>query len=83
VRHQIFNQPVPHPEKEGGYGLILTRQMVSDMGGSVRLLPDHPNQGAVFLIKLPAQPAAHDLSQVAPAGPTAGRDEQEEGDDLT
>jgi len=74
VRSQLFTQPVAHPEKEGGYGLILTRQMISDMGGRVRLLPDQPNQGAVFEIKLPVAP---------PAEPATGETKQEEGNDST
>lgn len=40
-------------KQAGGFGLLLTRQFVEDMGGSIRLLPSPPGQGATFSIKLP------------------------------
>jgi len=79
LRRQIFTQPVEHPDKEGGRGLMLTRQMINDMGGSIRLLPDQPNQGAVFLIKLPA----HTTPPEGAATITTGDNEQEDMNALT
>jgi GAF domain-containing protein len=37
----------------GGFGLLLTRQFVEDMGGTIRLVPSLPGEGATFSIKLP------------------------------
>jgi GAF domain-containing protein/CheY-like chemotaxis protein len=40
-------------KQSGGFGLLLTRQFVEDMGGTIRLLPSEPGMGAIFSIKLP------------------------------
>lgn len=42
-------------KETGGFGLLFTRQMVEDMGGSIRLLPSQLGMGATFLIKLPIE----------------------------
>jgi signal transduction histidine kinase len=52
VQFSIFQKSVTTKES-GGYGLLLTRQFVEDMGGTIRLLPPVPGQGATFSIKLP------------------------------
>ena len=52
VQLSIFQKSVTTKES-GGYGLLLTRQFVEDMGGKIRLLPSVPGQGATFSIKLP------------------------------
>jgi len=48
----IFRKNVT-TKSSGGFGLLLIRQFVEDMGGSIRLLPTAPGQGATFCIKLP------------------------------
>jgi signal transduction histidine kinase/DNA-binding NarL/FixJ family response regulator len=48
----IFRKNVT-TKSSGGFGLLLIRQFVEDMGGSIRLLPSVPGQGATFCIKLP------------------------------
>ncbi|MFZ5910873.1 MAG: GAF domain-containing protein [Chloroflexota bacterium] len=48
----IFKKSVT-TKQSGGYGLLLTRQFVEDMGGTIRLLPSIPGKGATFSIKLP------------------------------
>jgi GAF domain-containing protein/anti-sigma regulatory factor (Ser/Thr protein kinase) len=40
-------------KQSGGFGLLLTRQFVEDMGGTIRLIPSPPGEGATFSIKLP------------------------------
>jgi signal transduction histidine kinase len=40
-------------KQSGGFGLLLTRQFIEDMGGTIRLLPSKPDEGATFSIKLP------------------------------
>ncbi len=52
IRSSIFQRPVT-TKGRGGYGLLLTRQMIEDMGGEIRLLQSWPGQGAVFSIQLP------------------------------
>jgi signal transduction histidine kinase len=37
----------------GGNGLLITRQLVEEMNGTIRLLPANPRKGAIFSIKLP------------------------------
>jgi GAF domain-containing protein/DNA-binding response OmpR family regulator len=56
VRPEILQQPVSTKGYPGGYGLLLARQMVEDMGGTIRLMPSHPGTGAIFSIKLPLNP---------------------------
>jgi GAF domain-containing protein len=67
VRSLIFQQRISTKRDEGGYGLLLTRQMVEDMGGAIRLLPREAEDlgggaprprpkrptGATFSIKIP------------------------------
>lgn len=52
MQSSIFRRNVTTKES-GGFGLLLIRQFVEDMGGSIRLLPALPGQGATFCIKLP------------------------------
>jgi signal transduction histidine kinase len=40
-------------ERQGGFGLLLARQTVEDMGGTIRLLPAVEGEGATFSIRLP------------------------------
>jgi signal transduction histidine kinase len=56
LRAAMFRRPVTSKEGHGGYGLLITRQMIESMGGKIRLLPQRPNAGAVFSIKLPYAP---------------------------
>jgi len=54
IRDSIFQRSVTTKAKgRGGYGLLLTRQMVEDMRGEIKLLPSRAGQGAVFSIQLP------------------------------
>jgi GAF domain-containing protein len=52
VRLSVFQKSVT-TKQTGGFGLLLTRQFVEDMGGTIRLLPAEPDVGATFSIKLP------------------------------
>lgn len=52
VQSSIFWKNVT-TKQTGGFGLLLTRQFVEDMNGSIRWLPSPPGQGATFSIKLP------------------------------
>jgi len=52
VQLSVFKKGVT-TKQSGGYGLLLTRQFVEDMGGNIRLLPAEPGKGATFSIKLP------------------------------
>jgi len=56
IRPMILQRQVSTKSGPGGYGLLLIRQMIEDMGGKIRLLPSQPNSGAIFSIKLPLQP---------------------------
>lgn len=65
IRPLIFQQPIirhKNPDGRdmarsmadgGGLGLIVTRLIVSEMGGDIRLLPTASERGAVFQIRLP------------------------------
>jgi signal transduction histidine kinase len=52
VRASILQRPIT-TKGRGGFGLLLTRQMVEDMDGKIRLLPSNSEDGATFSIKLP------------------------------
>ena len=52
VQLSVFQKSVT-TKQSGGFGLLLTRQFVEDMGGTIRLLPAEPGVGATFSIKLP------------------------------
>jgi signal transduction histidine kinase len=52
VRTSLLQKRITTQDR-GGYGLLLTRQMVEDMGGKIKLLPYELGVGAKFLIKLP------------------------------
>ena len=52
VQLSVFQKSVT-TKQSGGFGLLLTRQFVEDMGGTIRLLPAEPGEGATFSIKLP------------------------------
>ncbi len=52
VQQSLFRKNVT-TKSSGGFGLLMTRQFVEDMGGSIRLLPSAPGEGATFSIKLP------------------------------
>ncbi len=51
LRPLLFQKPVPG--KKGGYGLLLVRQIVEGMGGTIWALPSQPGRGATFCIRLP------------------------------
>ncbi len=53
IRAAIFQQPVSTRGDQRGFGLLLTRQMVEDMGGVIRLLPQQAGGGATFSVRLP------------------------------
>ncbi len=53
VRAAIFQRKTTTKPSSGGYGLLISRQLVDDMGGKITLLPAVPGQGATFSIKLP------------------------------
>lgn len=53
VRAAIFQRKTTTKPSSGGYGLLISRQLVDDMGGKITLLPAETGQGATFSIKLP------------------------------
>jgi C4-dicarboxylate-specific signal transduction histidine kinase len=53
VRSAIFQRKTTTKPSSGGYGLLISRQLVDDMGGKITLLPAELGQGATFSIKLP------------------------------
>lgn len=53
IRQALFKTNITTQKTNGGYGLLLSRQLVEEMGGSIRLLPKVAGKGAVFSIKLP------------------------------
>jgi signal transduction histidine kinase len=52
VKYFLFQRPVTTKEN-GGFGLLITRQIVEDMGGTIRVLASEPQTGAAFSIRLP------------------------------
>jgi GAF domain-containing protein len=54
ARPYIFQRQYSTKDSGGGVGLLIVRQMVEDMDGKIRLLPQEPGKGAVFSIKLPS-----------------------------
>jgi GAF domain-containing protein len=53
VRAAIFQRRASTKLSAGGYGLLIARQLVDDMGGKITLLPAEAGKGAIFSIKLP------------------------------
>lgn len=53
VRAAIFQRKTTTKPNSGGYGLLISRQLVDDMGGNITLLPAVQGRGATFSIKLP------------------------------
>lgn len=52
VQGHLFQSQTTTKER-GGSGLILTRQLIEDMGGTIRLVSPNTETGAVFSILLP------------------------------
>jgi signal transduction histidine kinase len=52
VQLSIFQRPIT-TKGRGGYGLLLVRQMLSDMHGEIRLVPQKKRLGAMFSIRFP------------------------------
>jgi signal transduction histidine kinase len=52
VRTSILQRQITTKGK-GGFGLLLTRQMIENMGGKIRLLSSDSETGTTFSIKLP------------------------------
>ena len=53
ARPYIFQRQYSTKDSDGGVGLLIVRQMVEEMDGKIRLLPQESGKGAVFSIKLP------------------------------
>jgi signal transduction histidine kinase len=53
IRSAIFQRRTSTKPNSGGYGLLMARQLVDDMGGKISLLPAESGKGACFSIKLP------------------------------
>lgn len=52
VQLSIFQRPVT-TKGRGGYGLLLVRQMIEDMHGQIKLVPQKQGRGAKFSIQFP------------------------------
>jgi signal transduction histidine kinase len=52
VQLSIFQRPIT-TKGRGGYGLLLVRQMIEDMHGQIRLVPQKKGHGAIFSIRFP------------------------------
>ncbi len=52
VQLSIFQRPIT-TKSRGGFGLLLVRQMVEDMGGQIKYVPQEKERGAVFSIRFP------------------------------
>lgn len=53
IRASIFQRRITTKPSSGGYGLLIVRQLVEDIGGKITLLSAEPGKGAAFSIKLP------------------------------
>jgi GAF domain-containing protein/DNA-binding response OmpR family regulator len=52
IRTSIFQRQIT-TKGQGGFGLLLTRQMIENMGGKIRLFSSDSENGTIFSIKLP------------------------------
>jgi len=52
IQLSIFQRPIT-TKGRGGYGLLLVRQMIEDMHGQIKLVPQVKGRGAVFSIRFP------------------------------
>jgi GAF domain-containing protein len=59
VRQSILQEPASTSGKGAGrgFGLLLARFAIENIGGNIRLLPSQPGQGAIFALTLPIEPA--------------------------
>lgn len=57
VRQRIFREPFSDKGKGRGMGLQISRMLIKDMGGKLRLLPPQEGRGPVFSIQLVRAPA--------------------------
>ncbi|MFL5803519.1 MAG: GAF domain-containing protein [Roseiflexaceae bacterium] len=53
LRQSILCEPASSHGQERGYGLLLVRKHIENMGGGIRLLPSPTGQGAIFAMTLP------------------------------
>jgi signal transduction histidine kinase len=53
IRAAIFQRRTSTKTTSGGYGLLIARQLVEDIGGKITLLSAETGTGAAFSIKLP------------------------------
>jgi GAF domain-containing protein len=53
VRPFLLQTSITTKGRPGGYGLLISRQVVEEMDGNIQLLPTEPGKGAIFSIKLP------------------------------
>ncbi len=63
VRYKLFQEPASTKHDQGGFGLLLTRQMVEDMGGRIRLLAGKSEGGAIFSLRLPVDGAPGSIGE--------------------
>jgi GAF domain-containing protein/ActR/RegA family two-component response regulator len=61
IRSTIFQRRTSTKLNSGGYGLLMARQLVDDMGGKISLLPAETGKGATFSIKLPVANKSHNV----------------------
>lgn len=58
LRSVVLAQPYSSKGElqDRGYGLLIARQLIESLGGTIRILPQEPGRGAVFAISLPLTP---------------------------
>ena len=61
VRAAIFQRQTTTKPTSGGYGLLMARQLVDDIGGKIRLLPAEKDTGAMFSIVLPISSSSESI----------------------
>lgn len=59
ARALLFRKPYTTKEK-GGFGLLLSRQMLEEMQGKIMLEQDQVGMGTTFLIRLPIAPSVQE-----------------------
>ena len=53
VRPFLLQTSITTKGRPGGYGLLISRQVIEEMNGTIQLLPTEPGKGALFSIKVP------------------------------
>ncbi len=63
VRPFLLQTSITTKGRPGGYGLLISRQVIEEMDGTIQLRPAEPGKGALFSIKVPIIKTVENLAR--------------------